>query len=207
MKKEYYALIVISFLVITAISAYAAGSATAQGENVNQEELQESNNLCDQTSLKERFKCRLETSKQGPETPEACQQLSNQEFSFRIKKSECIDFYEKTGEKGRDCYSKTGKTKGECFLTESGMIKSAKRTTTADQKSLRKYMVILLYDLQERCELAYQNGETDSEKTSTFIDMIVKAKVDIMNGIERDQIRIHLDEIKSRWSELCTNQN
>jgi hypothetical protein len=68
-----------------------------------------------------------------------------------------------------------------------------------DEEGKRKYLLFLLYDLQERVEKQYEEGKISSQDASGMINTILTAKEAVNEGKDKNQIRSTLVELKELW--------
>ncbi len=196
-------LLVIGLLVIS-IGVIAAGSSTGgqdtsqdnqQTKSTEQEnqQTQPSTKNCDEmTGLQARIKCRMEKEKPEPETPEACQNIE--------RKQGCITLYQNS----ENCYKMRGKNKDKCFKQNAGIGQSISQTARENPQAIRNYVVLLLYDLQERIEKAQANGEISTEQASKLIATIVEIKQDTMSDASPQQIQSKVKTFKSNYKQVMS---
>ena len=101
------------------------GSGTTDGDsNTNTQNQQQTSVNCEDRTLRaDRIRCRLENKDRLADSeqariPESCRNLaSTSSTSTGISRDECIEFYRKIGETGRNCYRKdmTSRQKVVCF--------------------------------------------------------------------------------------------
>jgi hypothetical protein len=70
------------------------------------------------------------------------------------------------------------------------------RRANSDEK--RNYLILLLYDLQERVGNSYDAGKIDEDTTAEIIDLIVEIKQKILDQEPRSEIKAATGELKSR---------
>lgn len=176
-------------LVISSSLVIAIGSTTYDTQPSKSISPPESN--CNELSnLEERIKCRLENSAPAPQTPEACRTLEEP------TKQECVSFYSSVAE----CYSLSRTEKDLCFRKKSGLSETSIRT--ANSKAIRNYIVALLYDLQERIELAEEQNSISTEEASEAITMIVTTKEKVLQKASKDEVKQEIELIKQKWNSL-----
>ena len=66
----------------------------------------------------------------------------------------------------------------------------------------RDYVVLLLYDIQEKIEHAVENERIDSEKGAEVIDKIVEIKEAILNGESKHVVKPLLQELRAMLSDI-----
>lgn len=202
-----------SFMVLMLVaSVIAAGSSASEktvDSNFKTDEIKDklevkktAREKCEEVeNRKERIKCRLDYIKENKEDfeapsnkiPEACRKL---EFENRGK---CVSFYQKS----QACYEKNGLEKNKCFkrLANFANANLKDEKEGKNQKS-RDYVVLLLYDIQEKIEEAIKNGKIDSEKGSQVIEKITEIKEDILAGKTKKEIAPKISELKSLLKDL-----
>ncbi len=152
---------------------------------------------------KERIRCRLKYIKKHKEefkapynkAPEACRGLGID------KKSRCKQFYKNS----QKCYLKKGKYKNKCFKRLANFaktkLKDEKENKNKNKKS-RDYVILLLYDIQEKIEKAIENERVDADKGAEAIDKIVEIKEDILNGIKKNDIKPKMLQLRTLLKDL-----
>lgn len=146
---------------------------------------------------KERIKCRLQYIKDNKEDfeapynkiPETCRNLTN--FENRGK---CVSFYQKS----QACYEKNGIDKNKCFKILANFAKAnIKDEKNERNQKARDYALLLLYDMQQKIELAVKNDKIGAEEGSKVIEKIVEIKEDILSGKTKREISPKFLELKS----------
>ena len=166
----------------------AAGSIIAAANK------SQADNCESQSTLNARIKCRLE--KRGIEflnvTEESCRVLANP--------ANCQSLYAKVA----SCYDLNGQQKDQCFKRIAGFTKAkVKDEASANNKeSLKNYLIFLLYNLQEKIEDAYEEGEITTEQTSESISLIIQIKQKILRNQTKSQIKPFIQELKAKMQEL-----
>src|SRR3989338_3415416 len=94
-------------------------------------------------------------------------------------------------------YKKYGAEKDRCFKESSGFDGTG--LSNESQESLKNYAILLLYDLQERIEEKYENGEISSKEASLLIENIVRMKKVLLQGGSGEQVRGMLSSFKQKW--------
>lgn len=151
------------------------------------------------TDKKERIKCRLQYIKDhkeefvvpGKGIPEACRSLTN--------KAQCIQLHQLSSK----CFEQNGKDKNKCFKKLAGFARAKLKDELANKSELsRKYVVLLLYDLQEKLEKAIENEKIDVDKGTEAINKIVEIKEAILAGKSKNEIKPLFQELKIILKEL-----
>ena len=146
----------------------------------------------DLDTQRERIKCRLVlASEYKPKVnliPEGCRRLASPEACKRL-------YRESAG-----CYELRGKEKNACFRRISGFIKEKINDETENKTNkTRNYVVLLLYDLQERVEEAQAENKITEDEATDLVNKITEIKQDILDGKKKDEIRKRLVELKQMW--------
>src|SRR3989344_5523649 len=140
-------------VIILSTSALAKGG-TSGGSVVKPIEVtEEARPDCESfATIKERVACRLEFGQEKETTPEP--------FRVLPVAATCVKYY-------RDsvpCYEKDGKEKDKCFKDVLQFSKkSVKQQAKFDTRPLQSYMLLVLYDLEERVEEAVEDKELSVE--------------------------------------------
>ncbi len=144
---------------------------------------------------KDRIKCRIiqgENYTAPTESlPEACK-LENETL-----KGTCMAFYRKI----QACYlDKHGKIRDSCFRKASGLVKKFSEEEQEGRKEkARNYMVTLLYELEERVEKTHEKGRISDDDAVLLVDKIVEIKKAILEGKNKEEIKIMLKDLKKTW--------
>lgn len=130
------------------------------------------------SNLKDRVKCRLQGGNDSVNTPEACRVLNNEE------QNNCVSLYSKS----KNCYFLDGENKDRCFrqMSHVGYLDSA------EDRNLRNYMVLVLYDIEEKVESKYKDGSISIDDASEINTMIISIKQDILTNKGKNELK---DEI------------
>ena len=188
-------IIVSGFVYAVGSSSSSGGSSGGSSSNNNndntQEPPRENENLsCDNIdTLRERIQCRLENNEEGNGADESCKGLT--------RASRCQTLYNLADR----CYLLLGTEKDACFRQVIGFSSWTLRDEASKNKdSIREYVVLLLYDLQERAENAYDENKITSDEASDLINQIVETKRIILENGSKEQIRAAIISLKSKWS-------
>lgn len=162
------------------------------------ERIQERQAKCEvYTNRKDRIRCRLQQDvddytedRDFSAVPEACRKVDEQNNPG--KKRACIALYKRSAA----CYDLSGSEKDKCFRRAVGQVK--KTMSRADTETKRNYLVLLLYDLQERIEWSYDNGRIDEATTTEIVDGIVELKDLLFNGAPRSEIKAASEQLKEK---------
>lgn len=208
MKKVlYFFNILLILLVIGSVIALGSSASekiedrnfkTDKISNKSVEEKKAVREACENTEdRKERIKCRLQYIKDNKEDfeapynkiPETCRNLTN--FENRGK---CVSFYQKS----QACYEKNGIDKNKCFKRLANFAKAnIKDEKNERNQKARDYTLLLLYDIQQKIELAVKNDKIDAEEGSKVIEKIVEIKEDILAGKTKKEIKPQFLELKN----------
>mgnify|MGYP001609005352 CR=1 FL=1 len=74
--------------------------------------------------------------------------------------------------------------------------------STERAQKARDYLILLLYDLEERIEDAVKEGKITLDTSSEIIDLIAQIKQDILDGKKRSEILTKLNDLKAKWKNL-----
>ncbi len=208
MKKSILLTIAVSLILILALSAYvyAIGTSTipsstaTQKVNSNQTTQNASKKMmdCDSpTNRMERIKCRLSQNATDEEidyekrVPEACATLRNP--------TACIALYKRV--QTNKCYNLDGQQKDRCLKRTINMTKVKFRDlpTAERAQKAKDYIILLLYDLEDRAEKAYKSGAITADGSADIIELITQIKQDILEGKKKPEIVSELNELKQKW--------
>lgn len=191
--KRHLIIIIITILLLSSIS-YAKGGTS--GGSVIKPKVEEPINTTQATTpdcesfskTKERVKCRLEFGQQKETTPEPCRVLS--------VAATCVKYY-------RDsvpCYEKNGKEKDKCFKDVLQFSKkSIKQQAKFDTKPLQSYMLLVLYDLEERIEDAVDDKELSTDEGAALITDIINIKIKVLERKPASEIKKDIQDLKNKW--------
>lgn len=146
------------------------------------------------TTLRERIKCRFENrdvagAERYSVVEEACRGHN--------KTESCIQLYQRS----RACYDAASPVaKKRCFLEKSGININAGGTfRAAPDETKRNYVVLLLYELQERIEEMQEDGELTADEAADLVAKIVEMKKDILTGTPRAEIVPKIQQFKQAY--------
>jgi hypothetical protein len=189
----FLALIIISsvMLIQLALSAGRSSGGPGYGQTPQQNQTNQQVNCETYSSLYDRIRCRLENRPAQAITPEACRVFQRADW--------CIQLYKDAA----PCYTKEPREKGLCFrqiaqITGQNLSEQAKINRTA----LRIYSVLLLYDLQERAERAYEQERINSMQAAEIIASIEEVKQSIFLEKSRDEIIGKMQALKETWRKI-----
>ncbi|MBR9699644.1 hypothetical protein GOV09_04265 [Candidatus Woesearchaeota archaeon] len=154
-----------------------------------EEKSEEFKSDCDnKITLPLRIRCRLENKVEGEGTPEACASAKNPEA--------CAQLYKNS----ESCYMNKGKAKDACFRRMAGFARSNLAEQGAhDKEAVRNYLVLLLYDLQERVEKAYEGEKLESDKAAGLISQIVQIKQAVLKETSSSEIKLLMSRFKDQY--------
>ena len=139
-------------------------------------------------TIKERVACSLEFGQEKETTPEPCRVLP--------VAATCVKYY-------RDsvpCYEKDGKEKDKCFKDVLQFSKkSVKQQAKFDTRPLQSYMLLVLYDLEERVEEAVEDKELSVEDGAALITDIINLKIKVLERKPAAEIKAGLQKLKNKW--------
>ena len=194
-------------LLVLTVFVYAAGSSTIpQANSSRMDKVNKTDKTtktdCESFSMrKERIKCRLQNRSEYEEdvdynvrVPEACRTLRNP--------TACIAIYKNVQSRG--CYKLDSEEKDSC-LKRAVNITRARLSELPNQERVQKsreYLVLLLYELQERIEKGQEDGSINTDKAAEIIDLIDEIKQDILNEKRRAEILPKLNDLKQKIREI-----
>ena len=164
---------------------------------------------CDQVDNRtERIQCRLEIHKiarnhsvnedveddvyrNETRLPEVCKKLKDRDECRKLYRGVhyCYDFND-------------SREKDRCFKRVAGFVNSNIKDEDNDrEEKARKYLVFLLYELQERIENKVSSGELDAATGANLIEQITELKEDIMNKESRSVIKPKLQDFRKDYLE------
>lgn len=150
----------------------------------------------DKVTLRERIKCRMENPAIARKeaygaSEEACRGHAD------ATRSACENLYKNSVM----CYNMSDSVeKKRCFLVASGVSLNAQGTfRAAPDDSKRNYVVLLLYDLQERIETMQEEGKITVDEASSLIAKIVEIKRMIIAGENRSDIVANIKPFKEEY--------
>ncbi|RMD67416.1 hypothetical protein D6817_01720 [Candidatus Pacearchaeota archaeon] len=218
------AVIVVLMFASLFASAFAFAAGVSEGANIpaKQASVSERARLVqvfgqceDKESTKERVLCRLRKFKlaglrvEGVRavavagvTPEACKRLAERvSGQGRLTRAQCKDFYRKVS----PCFEKQGRAKVACFRRISGLgvaAASLKAKGNGKAEAIGKYVVSLLYELEERIEKKVDDGVISEEQAADVVSLIIEIKEKILDGAPRSEVKPMLAELRSKLKEL-----
>lgn len=168
---------------------------------LTEEEKRELRRVCESTSdRKERIKCRLQYIYDNKEEfrapsgvlPEACRRLDN--------KNICQQLYDRS----QQCYELNGTQKNKCFKRIAGFAKAKLKdeNLSGREDKAKDYVILLLYDIQEKIESAVENERVDPEKGAEIIDQIVEIKEKILSGESKYVVKPMIQSLRNNLQEL-----
>ncbi|MEM3074799.1 MAG: hypothetical protein QW727_02560 [Candidatus Pacearchaeota archaeon] len=159
------------------------------------------------TNRTERIECRLrirdkenyknETERvltEEAKIPEACRRLNTE------NKTLCKQLHRASN----ICYDLEGRQKNKCFKRVIGFINSnlndePSRVERAEKG--RKYIILLLYDLQEKIEKKVSDGEISENTGANLISQITEIKENILNNEPRRVIQPKIQAFRQSFRE------
>lgn len=187
MKK---AMLGATFLVLILASSFvlAVGSSTKSSSTYASANDATVHSTCsDKATVQERVQCRLvarEATVAGSD--ESCQNVPNAQA--------CTTLYAASAR----CYTLANNEKSKCFKSIAGIT----TRSTQNPEATRNYLVLLLYEAQERVEARVNAGQVSAADGARLIAMIVDAKQSILRGDSKDMITSHAQELRRAWAEV-----
>ncbi|HLC77942.1 MAG TPA: hypothetical protein VJH92_02365 [Candidatus Nanoarchaeia archaeon] len=153
---------------------------------------------CEYDGMKERIKCRLENHNRFEnfsDSDESCEGLRN--------KGLCVALYVIS----QNCYKiEDGEKRDRCFKMVSefreihvGSEVNESENKTEARERVKHYMVLVLYNLQQKVEKAVNKSKLTSEQGASLIEKIVEIKQSILNGESKESIKSQIRELKNLW--------
>lgn len=153
----------------------------------------------DKSTIKDRIKCRFENPSVAYKeayqaVEEACRDDRYKEKCERLYKASSY------------CYNEDNiSERKKCFLKESGIsINSQGTFRAAPDDSKRNYVVLLLYELQERIEDMQSEGKITVDQATSLIEKIVGIKKMILAKEPRSEIVIKINEFKQEYKTVMS---
>lgn len=168
-------------------------NSTNSSNNTNGSENNRKVDCEDKLTLRERIKCRFENKDnlvELPDTiPEPCRNAE--------RRAACVALYRESAA----CYKidDSVERKG-CFLRKSGVLQGG-TLRSANSETKRDYVILLLYELQERVEGFVDSGKMTVDEGTAIVEKIVLIKEDILAGKKRTEIMPDIRELKSLYFE------
>lgn len=207
MIKRVYLLSIISLLVLSSF-VIAVGSSSGNAEE-EEEEIPATTASVVQTcesglTLRDRIKCRIDNPSVAyreayQAVEEACRGHANATISA------CENLYRRSAY----CYDEENSVmKKRCFLKEAGVTINAQGTfRAAPDEAKRNYVVLLLYELQERIESAQEEGKITVDEATSLISKIIEIKRMIIAGEARADIIVKINEFKQEYRTVMSEVN
>ena len=140
-----------------------------------------------------RIKCRFENKNSlyetGNEIEEACRS--------HYKTNDCISLYENSA----TCYNMVGNSKQRCFIQKAGLLEGQNLVISNDENK-RNYIILLLYEIQERIEDSYDEGKISSDNAANLVALIVEIKRDILLDKSKNEIKPKVQSFKIKYNEI-----
>ena len=140
-----------------------------------------------------RIKCRFENKNSlyetGNEIEEACRS--------HYKTNDCISLYENSA----TCYNMVGNSKQRCFIQKAGLLEGQNLVISNDENK-RNYIILLLYEIQERIEDSYDEGKISSDNAANLVALIVEIKRDILLDKSKNEIKPKVQSFKIKYKEI-----
>lgn len=138
----------------------------------------------------DRVKCRLQYGESATSIPEPCRGLDNEQT--------CAQLYKDV----TPCYTLAGTSKDQCLKQQAGFTTSTLAGDSTNTPAIRNYVLFLLYDLQDRVENAYNNGQITADQAADVINNIVTAKYTVTRNESTDSIRSSVAIVKQNYNEV-----
>lgn len=164
-----------------------ADSATPPQPDKNASAAKSAPNCESYSTVQERVKCRLMYGETSYSIPEPCRGLPNEKA--------CAQLYTDV----TPCYSRSGAEKDKCLKQIAG-FSSAALSSESSKPAVRNYILFLLYDLQDRVEMAYADNRISADQASVIIDSIVSAKYAVNRGQSSQDIKSKVAVVKQKYN-------
>src|SRR3989338_3228081 len=155
---------------------------------------------CDIMDKREdRIKCRLRLARlfkykdeeinYENRVPEACRSLKNPVA--------CISLY-KRAQKDNCFKIENSRKKDFCLKKSAEILKGELKDLSKEERvnKSRNYLILLLYDLQDKIEKANNDGTISDEDASAIINLIVEIKENLLEGKKKAEILPKLRELR-----------
>lgn len=136
-----------------------------------------------------RVKCRLDQGNTKKQVPEACRIL--------VENANCIKWYDNV----LPCYNQAGAQKDRCFKTVAG-FKVSDVASVKGKEELNKYILFLLYDLEQRVENAVAAGTVNSLAASQVIGQIIETKEAVLVARNKGEIVSKVAALKTNYKRV-----
>jgi len=148
-------------------------------------------------SLRDRIRCRIEN-------PSVAYREAYQSVEEACRDDRYKERCEKLYKASSYCYNQESSVeRKKCFLKESGInINSGGVFRAAPTEAKRNYVVLLLYELQERIEEMQEAGSVTTDEATSLIAKIVEIKKMILAGEKRADIAIKMREFKEEYKSV-----
>ncbi len=202
MKREIFISTLLIFVILFSYSVMAAGSSTGNGNNANSNgnatqvpttpsTLTTCENL---DTINDRIKCRFQNkaiakAEASNIIEEACRGHNRGQACAALyrRSAKCFDI-------------NAPREKKKCFLEESGVNLNAGGTfRAAPDDTKRNYVVLLLYELQERIEKMQEQGTLTTDQSASLVTKIVEIKKLIIEGKPRSEIVPKIQAFKQEY--------
>ncbi len=184
-------------LLLFSISVQAVGSSTRRDDttasnNPASATAASAASCAPLTTLRERVKCRLASRDDSVEVAGSDESCANVPSPER-----CIALYKASAR----CYDLPTAERRDCFRNIVGLTNAAYRDQS-DKESVRQYIILQLYELQERVEYRVESGALDAEDGAALIASIVEIKQSILNGATRAEVKQKIQDLRTQWREI-----
>lgn len=197
MIKRVFVLSTITLLILGSF-VMAAGSSSGNAED--EEEIPSTTSsiqTCeDKETLRDRIRCRMDNPSVAYR--EAYQAV---EEACRGSTSERLQACEKLYKASSYCYNEDSIfERKSCFLRESGIsFNSGGTFRAAPDENKRNYVILLLYEMQERIEKMKLDGKITSDEATSLIEKIVEIKKMVLAKEPRANIVVKINEFKQEY--------
>jgi len=198
MKKAF----IISIIIILLLGTFVLAAGSSTNTRKNSTNTNSTVNCEDKTNLEDRIRCRMQY-------PDKAKAYGIEEACRGHNKTDaCSRLYERSAR----CYNETltngSIMKKKCFLNESGInINRGGTFRAAPKEAKQNYVVLLLYELQERIERMQESGLITADEASSLIAKIVEIKRMILAEEPRSDIIIKINEFKREYRSVVLGKS
>jgi hypothetical protein len=191
----------LALILLASTIVIAAGSSTKTDKELSQEngiieKPKDTATSCDNfNTRRDRIQCRLLLNQFNNENTidESCVNIRNQVACQAIYKE------------SYKCYDLPGRAKDACLKRAAGFEKitlAEQSKAGEDKQQIRNYLVLVLYDLQEKVEDAQENQEITTEDAAILIDKIIEIKQEVLKFRTKGELKPKMKTLKDLWGTI-----
>jgi hypothetical protein len=200
MIKRTFVFSILALLILSTFASIVLAAGFSTGNSQDKEDVKPEDSTVttceDKETLRARIECRLRNKAVAAREAyasieEACRDSPRQEA--------CEALYKRS----KECYEiESARERKICFVKESGLnIQSAGSYKSASHEAKRAYIILMLYEAQERIEKMSEEGKITTEQATSLITKIVEIKKMILNDEARKDIRAKFNELRKEFKE------